>query len=128
MAHKIAIITTRDVYYNYGDGCNTVINNITEWTTVSHEDFVMLQQASHKMLYERQFVILEQPVDTPAFIASTIADYIEMAKKQSAEEAAAKKIHAAAALARKQKKELKDRKSKVALLMKLKAELGDETT
>lgn len=128
MAHKIAIITTRDVYYNYGDDCNTVINNITEWTTVSHEDFVMLQQASHKMPYERQFVILEQPVDTPAFIASTIADYIEMAKKQSAEEATAKKIHAAAALARKQKKELKDRESKVALLMKLKAELGDETT
>jgi hypothetical protein len=128
MTHKIAIITTKDVYSNYGDDCNTVINNITEWTEVSDEDFRLLQQAAYKMPYGQQFVILEQPIDTPAFIAKTIADYIKLSKQEEAREAAEKKKKAADALARKYKKELKDVESKKKLFEKLKAELGTDAT
>ena len=121
MTHKIAIITSRNVYSNYGDECNTIINNITEWTTVTHEDYLLLQKAAAR---QYNFAILEQPVDTPAFIAKTIADYLEVAKAEEAKAEADKKKRAAQALARKHKNELKDRESKLELLNKLKAELG----
>ena len=121
MTHKIAIITSRDVYSNYGDDSNTIINNITEWTEVTHEDYLLLQKASAR---QYNFAILEQPVDTPAFIAKTIADYLEVAKAEEATADADKKKRAAQTLARKHKNELKNRESKLALLNKLKAELG----
>jgi len=121
MSRKIAIITSRDVYSNYGDDSNTIINNITEWTEVTHEDYLLLQKAS---ACQYNFAILEQPVDTPAFIAKTIADYLEVAKAEEAKADADKKKRAAQTLARKHKNELKNRESKLALLNKLKAELG----
>lgn len=121
MSHKIAIITTREVYDRYGDDSNTIINNITEWTVVSDEDYKLLQKAS---IRQYNFAILEQPVDTPAFIAKTIADYLVAAKAEEKRAAEEKKKREAAALARKHKKELKDRESKLELLKKLQAELG----
>ncbi len=124
MPRKIAIITTKDVYSNYGDDCNTIINNITEWTEVSEADFALLQKAAYKMPYGQQFVILEQPIDTKAFVAKTIADYIKLSKEEEAREEAAKKKRAADALARKHKKELKDRESKLALLKQLQEEFA----
>jgi len=124
MSHKIAIIKTKDVYYNHGDDCDTIISSITEWTVVTDDEYSLLQKAAAKMPYGEQFQIFEQPVDTKVFIAKTIADYIELVKQAEVKEAEDKKKRAAQALARKHKNELKDRESKLALLNKLKAELG----
>lgn len=121
MTHKIAIITTQDVYYNYGDDHETLVKSITDWEEVSDEDFRMLQQASYKL----NFFILEQPTDTKAFIAKTISDYKELVKKEAAKAAEEKRKREERAQQRKFQKELKDKESKKALLEKLKVELGE---
>lgn len=121
MTHKIAIITTQDVYHNYGDDHETLVKSITDWEEVSDEDFRMLQQASYKL----NFFILEQPTDTKAFIAKTISDYKELVKKEAAKAAEEKRKREERAQQRKFQKELKDKESKKALLEKLKAELGE---
>lgn len=121
MTHKIAIITTQDVYYNYGDDHETLVKSITDWEEVSDEDFRMLQQASYKF----NFFILEQPTDTKAFIAKTISDYKELVKQEAAKAAEEKRKREERAQQRKFQKELKDKESKKALLEKLKAELGE---
>ena len=54
MSRKIAIITSRDVYSNYGDDSNTIINNNTEWTVVTHDEYLLLQKAAAKMPYGQQ--------------------------------------------------------------------------
>jgi hypothetical protein len=121
MTHKIAIITSRNVYERYGDDYSTIINSITDWTEISDEDFNLLQKASTQ---QYEYAVLEQPVDTPAFVAKTIADYLVIARAEEARRAAEKKKRDAKALENKHKKELKDRESKLALLQKLQAELG----
>lgn len=127
MTHKIAIITTREYCSGeYEDSSNEVVHSITDWTEVSDEDFALLSKAQYSMPYDKQFRILEQPVDTPAFIAKTTADYILIAKKKLEDEENAKKKRAEDALARKIKKELKDKSSKLKMLQKLRDELGDE--
>jgi hypothetical protein len=120
MTHKIAIIKTKDSCSNYGDDSNTVITSITDWTEVSDEDFCILQ----KTQYDGQFYILEQPTNTIEFVAKTVAEYLEKAKKAEADALIAKKKKDAANLARKHKKELQDRDSKLALLKKLQEELA----
>jgi hypothetical protein len=122
MAHKIAIIKTTDTYSNYGDDSNTIINSITDWTEVSHDDFCILK----KTQYDGQFYILEQPTDTVEFVAKTVAEYLEKARKDEAAAIIAKKKKDAANLARKHAKGLKDRESKLALLKKLQEELSED--
>ena len=117
MTHKIAIIKTRDIIYNYGDDKESIINSITSWEEISDEDFVLLNKASYRF----NFVVIEQPIDTKVFIAKTIADYTTMAMAEEKE----KKVRAAAALRRKHAKELKDKETKRVLLQQLKAELGE---
>jgi hypothetical protein len=118
MAHKIAIIKTKDSYSNY-DNMETVITSITDWTEVTHDEYTIL----YKLQYDEQFMILEQPVDTKEFVAKTVAEYLEKAKKAEAAALIAKKKKVEANLARKHKKELQDRESKLALLRKLQEEL-----
>ena len=118
MTHKIAIITTREFHYNYGDDYDVVINSITDWAEVSVEDFKLLYSAQADLGY----TILEQPVDTPKFVAKTVADYMALAK---AEELRIAKIHearAAVLLEKKFKKELKAKESKRKLLEQLQKE------
>lgn len=121
MSHKIAIIKTREVFYNYGDDRESIINSVTTWEEISDEDFVLLNKASHRF----DFVVIEQPVDTKVFIANTIADYTAMARAEEAKAEKEKKARAEAALRRKHAKELKDKDTKRALLQQLKAELGE---
>jgi RsiW-degrading membrane proteinase PrsW (M82 family) len=71
MAHKIAILTSRDVYYNYGDNSQRIVESITGWEEVSDTDYKILCGASSRL----GFVILEQPIYAAKFIAKTIADY-----------------------------------------------------
>jgi hypothetical protein len=120
MTHKIAIIKTKDMYYNYGDDHELIATSITEWTEVSDSDFNILQKAR----FNRNFDILEQPVSTPEFVAHTVADYIKEAKKAEEKEKEEKQKRDAAALVRKNKKELKTRESRLELLRKLQAELA----
>jgi hypothetical protein len=121
MTHKIAIITSRDYYSDYdGEDYNKIVTSITDWEEVSDEDFEALQFASHR----KGFQLLERPVDTQAFIAKTIKDYLAIAKAEAAIAEADKKKREDAALERKFKKELKDKASKEKMLKKLAEELG----
>jgi len=124
MAHKIAIIITKNCYYNYGDDYETILQSITNWEEVTDEEFDDLVQASYRM----GFQIMEQPAEPKKFIAKTISDYKTLVKEEKRKEAEEKKKRADAALVRKHKKELKDRESKLALIKKLQAELGPEGT
>ena len=125
MTHKIAIITTRDSTRGYGDDYDDygkIIDSITDWAEVSDEDYKTLTYASSRL----NFKIIEQPTDTGAFIAKSIADYTAIAKAEAIRAEEEKKKRDDAALARKFKKELKDKDSKLKMLKKLQEELGPE--
>jgi hypothetical protein len=125
MTHKIAIITTRDYTRGYGDDYDDygkIIESITDWEEVSDEDYKTLQYAAPRL----NFAIIEQPSDTKKFIAKSIADYTAIAKAEAIRDAEEKQKRADAALARKFKKELKDKESKLKMLKKLQEELGPE--
>jgi predicted ATP-dependent endonuclease of OLD family len=125
MAHKIAIITTRDYTRGYGDDYDDygkIIESITDWQEVSDEDFKTLQYAAPRL----NFAIVEQPTDTKKFIAKSIADYTAIAKAEAIRDAEEKQKRADAALARKFKKELKDKDSKIKMLKRLQEELGPD--
>jgi hypothetical protein len=125
MTHKIAIITTRDYTRGYGDDYDDygkIIESITDWEEVSDEDYKTLQYAAPRL----NFDIIEQPTDTKKFIAKSIADYTAIARAEAIRDAEEKQKRADAALARKFKKELKDKDSKIKMLKKLQEELGPE--
>ena len=128
MTRKVAILLTTDVY-DYDDNVRDIVNSITEWEEISHEDFAVLQKAS----YRRGFKILEQPQDTKDFIAKTVSEEVARAKEEAVrakEEAVRlekeKLARAEAAKFKKYNKDLKDKASKIALLKKLQAERGEE--
>lgn len=121
---KIAIITTRDLYFNYDDDRHVIVDSITDWTEVSEEDYTLLNKAAN---YRGGFAVIEQPTAPKEFIKKTIEDYIKFEKAEQEKRDKEKKAREEAALQRKIKKELKDKKSKLALFNKLKEELGDET-
>lgn len=125
MTHKIAIITTRDYTRGYGDDYDDygkIIESVTDWEEVSDEDYKTLQYAAPRL----NFAIIEQPTDTKKFIAKSIADYTAIAKAEAIRAAEEKQKRADAALARKFKKELKDKDSKIKMLKKLQEELGPD--
>lgn len=121
MTHKIAIITTLNVEYDdYGDSYTKVIDSITDWEDVSDEEFKVLQFAAPRL----GFRLIERPTDMKKFVAKTIADYKTIAKAEAERAEEEKKKREEAALARKFKKELKDKESKLKMLKKLQEELG----
>lgn len=107
-------------YSEYGDpdGYQKIVQSITDWQEVSDEDYRTLQLASHPL----GFKIIEQPVDTPAYVAKTIKEYTALARAEEQRQAEERKRREDAALQRKLKKELKDEKTKKALYEKLKEE------
>lgn len=121
MTHKVAILITSDVY-DYDDDYRHIVNSITEWEEISHEDFQVLQSAS----YRKGFKIIEQPVDIKDFVAKTVSEEIARAKAEVIRLEEEKAKRAEASKLKKYKKDLKDKESKLALLKKLQAELGDE--
>lgn len=125
MAHKIAIIKTRDIYTgDYGEDFERIVQSITEWEEVTDDEFKTLTFAAPRL----GFHILEQPMQVREFVDLTISQYKALAKKEEADAAAEKKRRADAALERKFKKELKDVESKRALLKKLQEELGEQVS
>jgi len=121
MAHKIAIITSRDFYSgDYDETHSSIIESITEWEEVTDDEYKTLQFAAPRL----GFTMLEQPTEPKKFIAKTIADYKAIAKAEAERAAADKLAREEAALQRKFKKELKDKASKEKMLAKLSAELG----
>jgi hypothetical protein len=123
MAHKVAILLVTDIY-DYDDDYRHIVNSITEWEEISHEDFLVLQAAS----YRKGFKIIEQPADVKDFIAKTVSEEIARAKAEATKLEEEKAKRAEAAKLKKYKKDLKDKESKLALLKKLQAELGSEIT
>jgi methionine salvage enolase-phosphatase E1 len=75
-----------------------------------------------------RFTIIEQPTDLPKFVAKTVEDYKARALAEAAREEAEKKKRADEALARKLKKELKDKESKLKMFKKLQEELGADAS
>jgi NADH dehydrogenase/NADH:ubiquinone oxidoreductase subunit G len=124
MTRKVAILLTTDVYSydEYNDDHRSIVNSITEWEEISNEDFQVLQSAS----YRKGFKIVEQPANPSDFIAKTVSEEIARAKEEAIKLEAEKVARAEAAKLKKYKKDLKDKESKLALLKKLQAELGEE--
>lgn len=112
----------KDIYYNFGDDCRSIIDSISDWDEVSDKEYKILYSMSNRCGYN----IIERPADAPAFIAKTVADYKKLAKIEAERAAAEKQQRDEAALKRKHKKELKDRESKLKLLKHLQEELGSE--
>ncbi len=123
MSHKIAIITTEHLYDRYDDYSNELIKSISDWSEVNDEDYAYLKKA---VAMGYSFTMLEQPIDTPAFVAKTVADYLRMAKEQEEVDRKEKERKAIAALERKNKKLLKDKQSKLIMFKRLQEELKDE--
>ena len=121
--HKIAIIKIDEIwnYEEYQSYSNKIAESITDWEDVSHEDFVLLKAAEYKFEYK----VIERIINLPTFIPKTIADYKAILLKEQQEKEAAEKKRKDAALAKKMKKDLKDKESKIELFKKLQAELGD---
>jgi hypothetical protein len=124
MTRKVAILLTTDVYSydEYNDDHRSIVNSITEWEEISNEDFQVLQAAS----YRKGFKIVEQPTNIKEFVAKTVTEEIARAKEEAIKLEAEKVARAEAARLKKYKKDLKDKESKLALLKKLQAELGEE--
>lgn len=123
MAHKIAIIKVKEYYPGYGDdGYEMIVQSITDWEEVSDEDYRVLKTAQSQLGY----IVLEQPVDTPKFIAKTIADYKAWVLAEEERRQKEAKERADKALERKMKKSLKDKQSKLEMFKKLQEELGPD--
>jgi len=123
--HKIAIIKTCDFYtYDGYDDYNSkkIIDSITDWDDVTEEEYKCLMTMSTKLGYS----ILERPVNGKEFICKTVKDYQAYIKAEEERIAEEKRQRDEAALARKMKKDLKDRASKEKMLAKLIDELGPE--
>ena len=126
MSHKIAILSIRNVEYNYNYddyGDILIANSITDWEEVSDEDFKLLKSAETR---SGTFRVIEQIIDQETFIAKTIEDYRRFARSEADKAAAQQRKREEEALNRKYKKELKDKVSKEKMLVKLAAELGVE--
>ena len=121
MTHKVAILITTYTYNDYSGGYDQIINSITEWEEISHEDFIILIQAS----YRKGFKILEQPTVSKEFIAKTVTEEIAKAKEENKKLEEEKAARTEAARLKKYKKDLKDKDSKLALFKKLQEELGE---
>ena len=121
MVHKVAILIANAGYDHCNDGWNSVITSITEWEEISHEDFLILNEAS----YRKGFSVIEQPTNVKDFIANTVSEEIEKAKEDTKRLAEEKAARAEAIRLKKYKKDLKDKDSKLALFKKLQEELGD---
>jgi hypothetical protein len=123
MTHKIAIITTGyESYDRYGDDYGLIVQSITDWDEVTDEDFKCLRTMEGILGYH----VIERPADAATFIKKTVADYKAYVKAEEQRMADEKVKREKAALERKMKKELKDKKSKTELLAKLVAELGPD--
>jgi len=68
---KIAIITTRQDYYDY-ESSITIINSITDWAEVDEETYELLDRCKYN---GEGFYIIEQPIEQSQFILKTVAEY-----------------------------------------------------
>lgn len=121
---KIAIVKNIIIDYYDSDGYHydkKIVDSITKWEEVSYADFEMLCRASARM----GFTVLEQPINTPAFIAKSIADYKKLIAEEERKRQKEKEIREQKALERKNKKELKSKEAKKKLLEQLKKELEE---
>jgi len=125
MNHRIAILLTKDVYYNGDDYSDTraIADSITDWEIVSDEEFKLLTRAAQVQM---NYVILEQPLVPVEFIKMTVAGEIARAKEAEVKAASERQSRADKALAKKLKNEMKDKDSKIALYKKLQEELGED--
>lgn len=107
MTHKIAIIKTDYRYQEYDECDKEIMRSITEWTTVSDEDFTLLREAAgHSNRYGGEnFYVVEQIIEADTFVTKTVADYLKVVKKRKAEEDRLKKE----AAEKKAQRELKKR-------------------
>lgn len=87
MTHKVAIIRVDERSQGFDD-YSLVIDSITEWAEISHQDFEILKKAERG---NWTFKVLEQIPDTSAFVAMTVGDYLEREKKELAIAEAKKK-------------------------------------
>ena len=123
MTKKIAIVLVKEYFPSYDDYNEVqLIQSITDWEEVSDNDYEILRQAQNQFSYR----IVEQPLDTPKFIAKTIADWKRIAKEEATRQKKLKEEAAKKALEKKLKKEQRAKETKRQLLARLKEELGEE--
>ena len=100
--HKIAILLNHDHYYD-DNGIMKIVDSITDWQEVSDDDFKLLTRYA----YQKGFYVLEQPVDSEAFIFKTVEEFKQLMikdqakkEKEKADEIARREAAAAKRLAK----------------------------
>lgn len=76
---KIALIFTKYKYLEDREYSWDLIDSITDWVSVSEEDYQLLLDWTHKIHTDAW--ILEQPLDQRETISNTIAGCLELARK-----------------------------------------------
>lgn len=90
MSHKVAIIKTKEHYYD--DYVDDIVVGITEWSTVSPDELKILQKASlESYTHGERFIVIEQPINQDEFIMKTVEDYLKAAKLKEEKAEAARK-------------------------------------
>jgi serine phosphatase RsbU (regulator of sigma subunit) len=116
--HNIAIITFSQWVRNYFDDEGILPNAaISQWETVTTEEFAALQEESERLknMGEASFIVVEQTLNVRNFIDMTVRDRLAAIEAERAEKEAeleAKREKARAATARKRlAEEEKERKT-----------------
>lgn len=110
---KIALIKGAERYDNYGDSSELIAQHITEWTTITEEEYNLLIQYQYSVL--RGYTIIEQPLNQKEIVEMAVKSAINLAKKMEKEakdrkEAEAKR-RAEAAAKKEEKRLMKDRQA-----------------
>lgn len=126
--HKIAILrvdeTDRNDYDNHTDSYRKIVDSITEWTDVTHEELqaLKLYRDSQRYSTANRFILLEFVPDQKGFVATSVAQYLAQAqaakKKTDAIAAKTKKEAEVRAAKAKEKADLKEKQQLEKLLKK----------
>ena len=119
---KIAIVLSRKVFDSYDDEYRIIADSITDWQEISDEDYALL----HNYRHYKDFMIIEQPINTAEFVAKTVDAFKALAKKQAKEEAERIATEAAKKQERAERRAAKKLGDKRKMLELLKAELGED--
>lgn len=112
--HKIAILRTKDHYYDYGDW-TVVIEKITDFEEVDDETYKILVSGQIEFDYK----IIELEVNQSQFIIDTVAKIADRIKKNEESKARKKAEEAAKRQERLLKKKAKDEAAEKELLSTL---------
>lgn len=116
----IAIITTKDRYFNYGDDHEVFVTSISDWTEVTEKEFQLLSSYSANYNWR----VIERLDYKKDFIPKTVAAALAEVEKFKEEERKRKAELEKRKLERELKKKAKTEEQEKALLKELAQKYG----